>query len=298
VGDPVIEVRQPGRRPLHLVVVDRLEIGRACDGLVVADSEASRRQAEVFVSRSGLRAQDLGSTNGTFLNGRQISGDVALEPGDVLTFGAVQIGVWAGGPSLVASAGDQVTSIERVAATVDGHTADVAGLRGDGDTVTIVFSDIERSTEQAVALGDARWFSVLGAHNGIVRDRLSQFGGTEIKAQGDGFMLTFPSARRAVQFAVDVQQGLEAHDWDSDEGVRVRIGMHTGEAIVDDDGDLFGRHIIVAARVANEAEGGEILVSPVVREIVAGREDITFDEPRRVKLKGITDDYEVHPVLW
>ena len=139
---------------------------------------------------------------------------------------------------------------------------------------------------------------MLGAHNGIVRDRLSQFGGTEIKAQGDGFMLTFPSARRAVQFAVDVQQGLEAHDWDSDEGVRVRIGMHTGEAIVDDDGDLFGRHIIVAARVANEAEGGEILVSPVVREIVAGREDITFDEPRKVKLKGITDDYEVHPVVW
>ena len=101
-----------------------------------------------------------------------------------------------------------------------------------------------------------------------------------------------------MQFAVAVQRDLDAHDWEHDDGIRVRVGMHTGEAIVDDDGDLFGKHIIVAARVANLAAGGEVLVSSVVKEIVSSRDDITFGQSRIVTLKGIADDYVVHPVTW
>ncbi|MEL7209044.1 MAG: adenylate/guanylate cyclase domain-containing protein, partial [Actinomycetota bacterium] len=168
----------------------------------------------------------------------------------------------------------------------------------DGDTVTVVFSDIESSTEQALRLGDERWFEVLSGHNDLVRSQLRRFGGSEIKAQGDGFMLTFPSARRAVRFAMAVQTDLEDGDLGGDDGIRIRIGLHTGEAIVDDVGDLFGKHIIVAARVANEAQGGEILVSSVVREIVSSRGDIDFGPERSVALKGISDDYVVHPVTW
>jgi adenylate cyclase len=74
--------------------------------------------------------------------------------------------------------------------------------------------------------------------------------------------------------------------------------MHTGEAIVDRSGDLFGRHVIVAARVANLADGGEILVSSLVREIVAARGDITFGPPRDVKLKGIDGNHIVYAVDW
>jgi class 3 adenylate cyclase len=326
----MVEVRQPARRPLHIVVVDSIEFGRECDGILLEDDEASRRHLELRARGGRVWASDLGSTNGTTLNGTSVDGEVELAAGDVLVAGATEIRLWAGdetadgrgrrdrsptlshapvdaapaGRSEVVEpvapyAGDPVTSIELVASVVDARTADVAELRGDGNTVTVVFSDIESSTEQALQLGDERWFEVLGVHNELIRKRLVQFGGAEIKSQGDGFMLTFPSARRAVQFAIAVQQALAAHEWDHDEaGVRVRIGMHTGEAIIDDDGDLFGKHIIVAARVANLAQGAEILVSSIVREIVSSRDDIAFGPAQTVELKGIADEYIVHPVTW
>lgn len=328
---PTVEVRQPARRPLHVVVVDSLEVGRECDGVIIDDGEASRRHLELRATDGRVWVSDLGSTNGTTLNGTRITSAVELRAGDVLIAGATEIRLWmepdaivssgrrqreptvnhkgvvVGGsgevelypPVVSAYAGDPATSIERVASTVDGRTADVANLRGDGHTVTVVFSDIEGSTEQALRLGDERWFEVLGVHNELIRERLAEFGGTEVKSQGDGFMLTFPSARRAVRFAVAVQKALDEHAWEEvGDRVRVRIGMHTGEAIVDDEGDLFGKHIIVAARVANHAEGAEILVSSVVREIVSSRDDISFGDARTVDLKGIADDYVVHPVTW
>ncbi len=124
-----------------------------------------------------------------------------------------------------------------------------------------------------------------------------RFGGTEVKAQGDGFMLTFPSARRAVLFAIATQRALET-DREAGSGVRIRMGLHTGEAIVDRSGDLFGRHVIVAARVANLAAGGEILLSSLVREIVAAQGDIFLGTSREVTLKGIEGTHVVYPVEW
>ena len=73
--------------------------------------------------------------------------------------------------------------------------------------------------------------------------------------------------------------------------------MHTGEVLADADGDLFGQHVVVAARVANLAHGGEILVSSLTKEIVASRGDVQFDAPREVHLKGIGDAI-VYPVDW
>ena len=132
-----------------------------------------------------------------------------------------------------------------------------------------------------------RWFDVLGIHNDIVRRNVATFGGKEIKSQGDGFMLTFPSARKAVQACISVQQelGVLAHR-SPDVAVRIRIGLHTGEAIVDDEGDLFGKHIIIAARVANLADGGQILASRVVREIASSRGDLDFGPGREGRAQG------------
>jgi len=86
----------------------------------------------------------------------------------------------------------------------------------------------------------------------------------------------------------------------SDDGpdVRVRMGIHTGEAITDPTGDLFGRHVILAARVANLAEGGQVLTSLVVREIAAGQEDFVFGEPVLAELKGFLEPHPVYELLW
>ncbi len=190
------------------------------------------------------------------------------------------------------------TSIEAVADAAAQTPVDVAALRGDQSTVTIVFSDIESSTERNVALGDQVWFDVLAAHNAVVARRVAEHGGAIIKNQGDGFMLSFPSARRALDCMVEVQRDLTMQaGTNPDRAVRVRVGVHTGEVLVDDDGDLFGQHVVVAARVANLARGGEILVSSLTREIVASRGDVVFGEPRDVVLKGI-GEATVHPIDW
>ena len=167
-----------------------------------------------------------------------------------------------------------------------------------GGTRTIVFSDIENSTVRAVQLGDSGWFEVLTAHEALVTDEVRGHRGVVVKSQGDGFMLAFDSARRAVACMIAVQRRLHALDPAEPEAVSVRVGAHTGEAIEDGTGDLFGQSVIVAARIANEANGGEILVSSLVREIIEPRGDISFGESRSVELKGIAGGHVVHPIVW
>jgi len=191
------------------------------------------------------------------------------------------------------------TSIDLVAAAAVEQPPDLAELSRGGGTLTIVFSDIEDSTRRAVELGDEKWFALLELHNTLIRRQLTRHGGREIKAQGDGFMLSFSSARRAVQCMIDVQRGLAAHARSRPtDGLRVRFGAHTGEAIHDESGDLFGRHVIVAARIANCAHGGEILLSSLLREIVESHGDLHFGPSRAVALKGLDESHTVHTVEW
>jgi class 3 adenylate cyclase len=165
--------------------------------------------------------------------------------------------------------------------------------------VTVVFSDIEGSTTRAVELGDTAWMEVLEAHNTIVRRMLARHGGIEVKSQGDGFMLRFRSARRAISCMCDVQRALTAYAAAHPmSAVRVRAGVHTGEVMLGDDGDLFGRHVIMAARISGEARGGEVLVSSLVREIVEPRGDVEFGPSRTVNLKGLGVEHLVHPIRW
>lgn len=189
------------------------------------------------------------------------------------------------------------TSIEELAESFGRQPVSVPGDLAD-NTVTIMFSDIESSTEIALSIGDERWYEVLSRHNQLVEKRVAAHGGKIVKNQGDGFMVTFNSARRAIICAAEIQQALHREAVANPQNsVRVRIGMHTGEAIRQDSGDLFGRHVIIAARVGSSAAGGEVLVSSIVHQIASARGDLYFGEGRSVELKGV--GYEtVFPVLW
>jgi adenylate cyclase len=294
-----VVVREPGRTPIHLLVSEPIEIGRDCAGVLLADPEISRRHLELRPNGSGVVITDLGSLNGTLLNGRPLEISVALHAGDLVQFGGCSLEVAGHRNGSVSSPSPRASSIELVAAAASNEHDSYASLQTDAGTVTIVFSDIESSTERALELGDAKWVDLLGVHNAIVRRAVARHHGREIKAQGDGFMLAFPSARSAVQCMTEVQRALQSHARSRPtEAVRIRVGLHTGEVIQDDDGDLFGKHVVLAARVANEAHGGEILVSSLVREIVDARGDLRFDPPRTVELKGIAGTHTVHPVRW
>jgi class 3 adenylate cyclase len=309
---PVIVVTQPGRQALHLVIDGALVVGRECEGLLLADAQTSRRHLELRQHDGQVTCTDLGSTNGTFLDGQRINAAVELQQGSVLTLGdtSIRLGTAAApsGPGIgrattiagIEPAADGVdlrrTSIDLVADLV---TADEWRPKVDAGTITILFSDIESSTQRVSAIGDQAWFELLELHNHAFRDELSKFAGREIKSQGDGFMLTFPSVRLAISFAKAVQQRLAAHEAeDPDRAVRVRIGLHTGEVITDASGDLFGRHVNKAARIANLAGGGQILVSGTVREIATGNHEIEFGTAVEVELKGLEGTHVVHEVFW
>ena len=139
---------------------------------------------------------------------------------------------------------------------------------------------------------------MLRAHNKLIRGQIDHFGGTEVKAEGDGFMVAFGSARKAVLCAIGIQQSLGMFRREHpDTQVQVRIGLHTGE-VVRDEGDLFGKNVILAARVAGEAKGGEILVSSVVKELTDSGGDLVFDEGHEVELRGLARPYRVYQVDW
>ena len=324
MAEVVVEVVQPGRKPIRVVVRGDLEVGRDCDGLLLGDPRTSRRHATLMANAGGLTVLDLGSSNGTFVNGVRAVGPTPVAPNDLVAVGDTTIslvtpppaanaphdtagarGTVIGPPTITPDgrvrardSGERFTSIDRVASGMSTEDPNMSRLSQLDCTVTVMFTDIENSTMLAEKYGDTQWMQVLRAHNDIVRRSLRKFGGNEIKSQGDGFMLAFPSARRALNCAVEIQQEVDRHGHvHPDQGVRVRIGLHTGEAIAEG-GDLFGRHVILAARIAGHAEGGEILVSHLVCELVAGADDITFDEGEEVELKGLSGTFIVHQVQW
>lgn len=189
-------------------------------------------------------------------------------------------------------------SIDAVAAAVSEEKPDLSSDANLDGTVTILFSDIQDFTAMTERLGDLRAQEVLRAHNEIVRNHVASFGGREVKSQGDSFMVSFAGARRGVRCAIAIQQAFEQYcDKHPDDPLSVRIGLHTGEAIREAD-DLFGKSVIMAARIAGEAKGGEILVSSLLKELADSSGEFVFEEPRRVPLKGLTGEHALYPVEW
>lgn len=292
----MVKLTEPGRTPLHLGLVRPIEIGRDCSGVLLTDALLSRRHLRLSSVGGRVIVEDLASTNGTLIDGVPVTRPTPLLPGQTATFGSCELEVIAA--SAPAELDDEVrrTSIDVVAAAA---VADEAPMVQTGSgTLTIVFSDIEGSTRRAEQLGDEAWMQLLGFHNRLVRRQVERAGGYEVKAQGDGFMLAFPSARAAILCSIEIMRALEVHARSRpNDALRVRIGMHTGEAI-EENGDLFGKPVVLAARIANQASGGEILVSSLVREIVESRGDLTFGASREVELKGLAGEYLLHPLLW
>ena len=163
-------------------------------------------------------------------------------------------------------------------------------------TVTIMFSDIEGSTEKTDRLGDKAWMEVLREHNTIVRQKLKAHGGFEVKSEGDGFIVAFQSAGKALACASAIQKTLVERNGSAAEPLRVRMGLHAGEVIKEGE-DFFGRNVVMAARVASQAQGGEILASGVLKALVEGSE-VSWGEKRTVQLKGLPGDHEIWSVQW
>jgi class 3 adenylate cyclase len=147
-------------------------------------------------------------------------------------------------------------------------------------TVTFLFSDIEGSTTLLKRLGDAGYAELLATHRRLMRETFAGHGGTEIDTQGDAFFYSFPRARDAVAAAVAVQRAHATGTWPDNVAVRLRIGLHTGEPAVGDEG-YTGLDVVRASRLAAIGRGGQVLLSDTTRAIVAD------DLPDGVRMRSL-----------
>jgi class 3 adenylate cyclase/pimeloyl-ACP methyl ester carboxylesterase len=164
------------------------------------------------------------------------------------------------------------------------------------DVHTILFTDVEGSTALTQRLGDSKARDLLREHERMVREALKAHGGSEVKALGDGFMASFSSATRALECAIAMQRAFAEHNESAAEPIRVRIGLNAGEPIAEDE-DLFGTAVNEASRITAVAEGGEILVSDVVRQLAKGK-DFLFSDVGERQLKGFDEPVRLYEVRW
>jgi class 3 adenylate cyclase len=163
-------------------------------------------------------------------------------------------------------------------------------------TVTFVFTDIEDSTELLKRLGDA-YTEVLTGHRRLVREAFAAAGGIEMDTQGDAFFFVFSRARDAVAAAVETQRSHAAAAWPGDETVRVRIGLHTGEPAIHDEG-YVGLDVVRAARICTVGRGGQVLLSETTRALLGSGlpEGVSVFPLGQRHLRGIDEPERVYEI--
>ncbi len=164
-------------------------------------------------------------------------------------------------------------------------------------TRTVLFTDVEGSTRVRTTRGDDAGDRAIALQDEVVSRAVADHGGRIVKGTGDGTLAIFASARAAVAAAVAIQRDLEARRRRSDAGdVRVRIGINAGE-VLDQDGDVLGEAVNAAARILGEAQGNEIFVSRVVRDLV-GTTEVQFVDRGNRELKGFPEPWHLYDVQW
>jgi class 3 adenylate cyclase len=170
------------------------------------------------------------------------------------------------------------------------------GTSSDGPRwITAMFTDIVGSTSMNAELGDEAYSRVLSAHRDLVRRTVREHDGVEVGTQGDGFLLRFDGATDALGCAIALQRRMAA-ERDGDGGApRIRIGMHAGE-VVSHDGDVIGKMVNLAARVADEAGPDEVLVTEPVADHAPA--EAAFDDRGLRPLRGVETPRHVLALRW
>jgi class 3 adenylate cyclase/tetratricopeptide (TPR) repeat protein len=168
---------------------------------------------------------------------------------------------------------------------------------GTTGIVTLLFTDLVGSTDTLARLGEERAEQLRQTHFSLLREAISRTQGTEVKNLGDGLMVIFAAASDAVGCAVAMQQSLERHNRRATEALHLRIGISVGEATCEES-DYFGTPVVEAARLCARAEGGQVLVTEMVRALAGSRAGQRFEPLGALELKGLPDPVPVCEVRW
>jgi class 3 adenylate cyclase/tetratricopeptide (TPR) repeat protein len=163
--------------------------------------------------------------------------------------------------------------------------------------VTVLFTDVEGSTDLRTRLGDEVADALLHMHEEIVRERVAHHGGREVKSLGDGFMVAFGSPRKAISCAIEIQRALDDRNrLNPGREIRIRIGINAGE-VSEVAGDLMGAAVNAASRIAGKARGGQILIANVVKDLAGARPDLSYVDRGLYWLKGFPERWRLFEVL-
>jgi class 3 adenylate cyclase len=154
---------------------------------------------------------------------------------------------------------------------------------------TILFTDIVDSTTRASEAGDQSWRLTLGMHDDVVRNLLPEFGGREIDTAGDSFLVVFDNVASAIRCGLALIRALAAIE------IPIRVGIHSGEVVMSPDG-VRGLAVHAAARIVDQAQAGEVLVSGTTHDLAEGATGLAFESRGRFSLKGLTREHELFAV--
>jgi class 3 adenylate cyclase len=192
----------------------------------------------------------------------------------------------------------QPTSIDVIASALGPTPPDLGEFSSPDGALTLLFTDIEEAAALQDRLGEGPWSDLLRDHRAMLEQIVEHHDGNVVKSEGDGHMIAFSSAHQALHCAIELQRTFAGRALSSLGGpLPIRSGLHTGYVIVNAD-DFYGRNVVLAARVADRASGGEILVSEALREYTETDPTFSFELKGEFHFKGMLGEHKVYAVAW
>jgi class 3 adenylate cyclase len=190
-----------------------------------------------------------------------------------------------------------MTSIDVIASALGDEQPQLGQMSSPDGALTLLFCDIEDAGEIREEVGEERAQELLRDHRTIVEQVVRHHGGTVAKSHDDGFMVAFDSAHAALRCAIDLQSSLADRTVPGGERpLRLRVGLHTGFVILNEE-EMYGRNVVLGARIAGCARGGEITVSSTLKEYTESDPSFRFEERGEHRFKGVLGEHNVFAVL-
>jgi adenylate cyclase len=190
-----------------------------------------------------------------------------------------------------------MTSIDVIATALGDTQPELGEMSSPDGALTLLFCDIEDAAEIREEVGAERAEELLRDHRTIVEQVVRHHGGTVVKSHDDGFMIAFDSAHAGLRCAIDLQSSLGDRTVPGGERpLRLRIGLHTGSVITNAE-ELYGRNVVLGARIAGCARGGEIAVSSTLKEYTETDPSFRFEERGERRFKGVLGEHMVYAVV-
>jgi adenylate cyclase len=191
-----------------------------------------------------------------------------------------------------------MTSIDVIASALGEAEPQLGAMSSPDGALTLLFCDIQDAAAISEELGAERAAELLRDHRTIVERVVQHHGGTVARSHDDGFMIAFDSAHAALRCALDLQSSLgEGTVPGGERPLRLRVGLHTGFVIVGDE-EMYGRNVVLGARIAGCARGGEITVSSTLKEYTETDPSFRFEERGEHRFKGVLGEHHVFAVVW